>query len=50
LGLFAASRTIREGLNVVESWNAANSFIFYGKGGEIATNRLAHARVLPGGR
>jgi TnpA family transposase len=23
----------------VESWNGANSFIFYGKGGEIATNR-----------
>jgi TnpA family transposase len=31
---------INEGLNVVENWNSANSFIFYGKGGEIATNRL----------
>ena len=31
---------IQEGLNVVENWNGANSFIFYGKGGEIATNRL----------
>lgn len=33
-------REIHEGLNVVENWNSANSFIFYGKGGEVATNRL----------
>ena len=26
---------INEGLNVVENWNSANSFIFYGKSGEI---------------
>jgi TnpA family transposase len=26
-------------LNVVESWNAANGFIFYGRGGELATNK-----------
>ena len=26
---------IQEGLNVVENWNSANSFIFYGKSGEI---------------
>ena len=25
----------------MENWNSANSFIFYGKGGEIATNRLS---------
>lgn len=31
---------INEGLNVVENWNSANAFIFYGKGGEVATNRL----------
>ncbi|WP_156495116.1 Tn3 family transposase, partial [Oleiphilus sp. HI0128] len=31
-------REIHEGLNVVENWNSANSFIFYGKSGEIATN------------
>ena len=31
---------IHEGLNVVENWNSANGFIFYGKGGEVATNRL----------
>jgi TnpA family transposase len=35
-----ARREIHEGLNVVENWNSANSFIFYGKGGEIATNRM----------
>lgn len=33
-------REIHEGLNVIENWNSANGFIFYGKGGEIATNRL----------
>lgn len=31
---------IQEGLNVVENWNSANGFIFYGKGAEITTNRL----------
>lgn len=33
-------REIHEGLNVVENWNSANDFIFYGKGGEFASNRL----------
>ena len=32
-------REINEGLNVVESWNGGNSVIFFGKGGDIATNR-----------
>jgi hypothetical protein len=27
-------------LNVVENWNSANDFIFYGRSGEIASNRL----------
>jgi TnpA family transposase len=31
-------REIQEGLNVVESWNSANGFIFYGKHGEVSTN------------
>ncbi len=31
---------IHEGLNVVENWNSANSFIFYGKSGEIQSNNL----------
>ena len=29
---------IHSGLNVVENWNSANGFIFYGKSGEFATN------------
>jgi TnpA family transposase len=33
-------REVHEGLNVIESWNGANDFILYGRGGEIATNRL----------
>jgi TnpA family transposase len=36
----ALRREIHEGLNVVENWNSANGFIFYGKGGDIASNRL----------
>jgi TnpA family transposase len=39
LHLEALRREIHEGLNVVENWNSANGFIFYGKGGEISTNR-----------
>src|SRR5919109_2634571 len=36
----ALRREIHDGLNVVENWNSANGFIFYGKGGEISTNRF----------
>ena len=36
----ALRREIHEGLQVVETWNSANGFIRYGRGGEIATNRL----------
>ncbi len=32
-------REIHEGLNVMESWNSTNGFIFYGKGADLATNR-----------
>lgn len=39
LRLRALQREINEGLNVVESWNRANAVIFYGKGGDLATNR-----------
>jgi hypothetical protein len=39
LRLRELQREIQEGLNVVESSNGANSVIFYGKGGNIATNR-----------
>ena len=38
-------REIHEGLNVVENWNSANSFILYGRGGEIATNRAEDQEI-----
>jgi TnpA family transposase len=34
----ALQREIHEGLNVVESWNRANTVIFYGKGSDLASN------------
>lgn len=40
IGSEALRREIHEGLNVVENWNSANGFIFYGKSGEVASNRL----------
>src|SRR6266540_2420444 len=39
-------REINEGLNVVESWNRGNSVIFYGKGGDIATNAAMNKSSL----
>lgn len=36
---------INEGLNVIENWNSANSFIFYGKSGEISTNRIEDQEI-----
>ena len=33
-------REIHEALNVVENWNGANTFIYYGRGGEFSSNRL----------
>ncbi len=33
-------REIHDGLQVIENWNSTNDFSFFGKGGEIATNRL----------
>lgn len=38
-------REINEGLNVVEQWNGANNFIFYGKNSELATNRMEEQEV-----
>jgi len=32
-------REIHAGLNVVETWNGTNDFIFFGESGELATNR-----------
>jgi TnpA family transposase len=34
-------REINEGLNIVENWNSANAFLFFGKNSEIASNCLA---------
>ena len=36
---------INEGLNVVENWNGTNSFVFFGKNGEISTNSLADQEI-----
>jgi len=38
-------REIHEGLNVIENWNSANSFIFYGRQGDFATNRRDEQEV-----
>jgi len=45
LGSEALRQEINEGLNVIENWNSANSFIFFGKGGEISTNRLEDQEI-----
>ncbi len=36
----ALRREIHEGLNIIESWNSANRFIFYGKTAEFGSSRL----------
>ena len=41
----ALRQEIHEALNVVERWNGTNGFIFFGKGGEVATNRLEDQEV-----
>ena len=46
LQLESLRREIHEGLNVIENWNSANDFIFYGKGGEFASNRLEDQEIL----
>jgi TnpA family transposase len=38
----AFRREIHEGLNVIENWNSANGFVFFGKVGEISSNRIAN--------
>jgi TnpA family transposase len=41
----ALRQEIEEGLNVIENWNSANDFIWYGKGGEISTNNREEQEV-----
>lgn len=36
---------IHESLNVVERWNGTNGFIFFGKGGEVSTNRFEDQEI-----
>lgn len=38
-------REIHEGLQVIESWNSANDFILYGKGGEFTSNRIEEQEI-----
>ena len=45
LRLESLRREIHEGLQVIESWNSANDFILYGKGGEFTSNRLEDQEV-----
>jgi len=45
LGEAVLRREIHEGLNVVETWNSANDFIFFGEGGEVASNRLEDQEI-----
>ena len=35
----ALRREIHEGLNVIEQWNGANGFIFFGRKGDFTSNR-----------
>lgn len=41
----AIRREIHEGLNVVENWNSANSFIFYGKNSEFSSNQHSEQEI-----
>ena len=41
----ALHQEVHEALNVVERWNGTNGFIFFGKGGEVATNRLEDQEI-----
>jgi TnpA family transposase len=41
----ALRREIHDGLQVIEHWKSAHDFIFFGKGGEIATKRWEDQEV-----
>ena len=36
---------INSGLNTIERWNGVNSFIYFGKGGDMATNKLEDQEI-----
>jgi len=38
-------REIQQGLNVVENWNSATSFVHFGQGGEISSNKREDQEV-----
>ena len=38
-------REIQQGLNVVENWNSATSFVHFGRGGEISSNKRENQEV-----
>ena len=46
LRLESLRREIHEGLQVIETWNSANTSILYGKGGEFASNKLEDQELL----
>ena len=39
-------REIHEGLNTVESWNSANGFILFGRGGELTSNNFEYQEII----
>jgi TnpA family transposase len=41
----AFRREIQQGLNVVENWNSATSFVHFGRGGEISSNKREDQEV-----
>lgn len=45
LRLESLRREIHEGLQVIETWNSANDFILYGKGGEFTSNRIEDQEI-----
>jgi TnpA family transposase len=46
LRLESLRREMHEGLEVIENWHSANTFILYGKGGEFASNKLEEQEIL----
>lgn len=45
LHLLPLRREVHGGLQVIENWNNGNDFILYGRGGEIATNRVEDQEI-----